>query len=512
MLCPATTTNQAWRRLRRQQLRGMGILFGTIISSARVSTGLVRFVVRQRTNSLGSSSIPRRAPFASSVSGDDLDSLLDEIRTSGGSDTENSRILPVEENESKGGSPRWCSDVDWLTTTTSSNSGAAPSPIESILIDDRIVYIKRDDLIRLPGSQLSGNKARKVSMETGCASRVTQTNSHNFFILLIQMLALHNLDSISFPADCVVSYGGPQSNAMLAIAAAVRYHNEQRRPIGLPSIRFLYYTRTLPSFLQQQSTGNLFRALSLGMELRQVSPTEYHNLFGGAWGGCESPPASLVPPSDNALWIPQGGACRMAVEGVRGLAREILEDLETGDGSATPTTLVIPGGTCTTAVLLQYALRDVKHVQVAVIPCVGDALYAERQMQQLLGQLVPEASLLDRSDLLPLILPADPDARLTPYLPFGMPQAETLETYQYLQEEHDLELDLLYGAPAWTILLRHLRRHSTTSCMDGRRVVYIHTGGLEGIHTQLMRYKYKGLIRMEDSVVYSKLNLPKCDR
>lgn len=275
---------------------------------------------------------------------------------------------------------------------------------------------------------------------------------------------------------------------MLAIAATIRYHNDQRRFNASP-IRFIYYTKKLPKYLQKQTTGNLFRSISLGMELVQVSPVEYENLFGGAWGGCETPPAALEAPSSSSLWIPQGGACRMAVAGVNSLAQELLDDID----SSTPTTIVIPGGTCTTAVLLQQALRNEEHVEVAVIPCVGDALYAERQMIQLLRQLGEDDSVLPR------ILPADPLQPSRRYVPFGEPHLDTLETYRRMQD--DVELDLLYGAPAWTILRRHLQGSSP---LDGRRVIYVHTGGLEGVHTQLLRYKYRGLLRMDDTVLQSK--------
>ena len=67
------------------------------------------------------------------------------------------------------------------------------------MVRDRILYVKRDDLLRLDRSGVSGNKARKF-------------------------LALNELDAADFP-DVVVSYGGPQSNAMVALAAIVSSKN-----------------------------------------------------------------------------------------------------------------------------------------------------------------------------------------------------------------------------------------------------------------------------------------------
>lgn len=60
-----------------------------------------------------------------------------------------------------------------------------PSPVQGVMVRNRVVYLKRDDLIRLEGSNVSGNKARK-------------------------MYALNQVPPEDFP-DCVVSYGGPQS-------------------------------------------------------------------------------------------------------------------------------------------------------------------------------------------------------------------------------------------------------------------------------------------------------------
>jgi 1-aminocyclopropane-1-carboxylate deaminase len=156
----------------------------------------------------------------------------------------------------------------------------SPSPVDVIMVRDRLVYLKRDDQLRLPGSQVSGNKARK-------------------------MLALNELTKEDFPT-CLVSYGGPQSNAMLALAAIVRFQNEKSGlGTGDPDRkRFVYYAKKLPRFLRNQPNGNLFRALSLGMELVEVSAEEYNDLFGGDWGGQSEAPKSLqAPVPRDSVWV-----------------------------------------------------------------------------------------------------------------------------------------------------------------------------------------------------------------
>lgn len=179
-------------------------------------------------------------------------------------------------------------------------STKTPSPVETILVKGRRVYLKRDDLLRLERSGVIGNKARKL-------------------------YALNAIPPSNFPA-CVVSYGGPQSNAMLALAAVVHSKNGAgfaathirdddgiANPVKMPSPetsfdpgrkRFIYYTKTLPRFLRQQPSGNLFRAKSLGMELVELKPKDYHDLFRTESGGRPKPPAGLTPPVvGDSLWV-----------------------------------------------------------------------------------------------------------------------------------------------------------------------------------------------------------------
>ena len=95
------------------------------------------------------------------------------------------------------------------------------------------------------------------------------------------MLALQRLEPSTFPS-CIVSHGGPQSNAMLALAAVVHFQNTR---LGLGNgddpmrRRFVYYTKKLPRFLRNQPSGNLFRAMSLGTEIVELSPQEYSGTF-----------------------------------------------------------------------------------------------------------------------------------------------------------------------------------------------------------------------------------------
>lgn len=174
--------------------------------------------------------------------------------------------------------------IDWdAQRSVTLETPIPPSPVDVAMIRDRLVYLKRDDQLKLPGSQISGNKARK-------------------------MLSLNFLDE-NFPS-CLVSYGGPQSNAMLALAAIVRFQNDKAGlgPDDPGSKRFVYYTRNVPRFLKNQPNGNFFRALSLGMDLVEVSADEYKTMFGGDWGGRVEAPKSLqAPVAGDSVWV--GDTC-----------------------------------------------------------------------------------------------------------------------------------------------------------------------------------------------------------
>jgi 1-aminocyclopropane-1-carboxylate deaminase/D-cysteine desulfhydrase-like pyridoxal-dependent ACC family enzyme len=190
----------------------------------------------------------------------------------------------------------------------------------------------------------------------------------------------------------------------------------------------------------------------------------------------------------------------------------------------------LPGGTCSTAALvscaIQQLLREQKQqqssgstnpgikkdvdIRVVVIPCVGDEQYARRQMLSLSLQAFGDECSLDS---LPTVLPPTPNRPQyigqtntdNKYFPFGEPHASVLITFRELKDKYGIVLDLLYGSPSWTILLRHFRVTAKAGMsfdpeapLAGREIMYVHSGGLEGINTQMMRYKYKGLVDIAD--------------
>ena len=220
----------------------------------------------------------------------------------------------------------------------------------------------------------------------------------------------------------------------------------------------------------------------------------------------------IIPPIyNNTLYIPQGGALyQMAILGSTKLVNEIYDDWyqihSTSQTIIPPLTVLIPGGTCTTALLVHHAIQDrirkekskmasssssslkVLDIKIVVIPCVGDEIYARQQMIQLNHQIISLYEQQDRYhnnhnshpidlkyiqiDDIPYILSPNPNIiqkknhlnnmtkhNNTNYFPFGKPNQLILQTYYQLYNETNITFDLIYGSPSWTILLRHLNYH-----------------------------------------------------
>ena len=84
---------------------------------------------------------------------------------------------------------------------------------------------------------------------------------------------------------------------------------------------------------------------------------------------------------------------------------------------------------------------------------------------------------------LPAVLPAPAGGR------FGAPAARDLELWRELADA-GLHVDLVYAPRAWDALLAAL----DGAALAGRDVCYVHCGGVEGVATQLNRYRHAGLL------------------
>ena len=279
------------------------------------------------------------------------------------------------------------------------------SPISSIILRGREFLVKRDDLI---DPYLAGNKYRKLYT-------LLQTPAQKY--------------------NTIISYGGTQSNAMLALASLCK----------AKGWRFLYYTKELSTTQKQNQGGNFTQSLALGMLHHELASEVYRDFI-----------ASLRLNFDSkVLVVDQGGADLSAKFGVEVLAQEIRESALDLKAIATPS------GTGTTALYLAHALPE---YTIYTTPCIGDACYLQEQMLALSS--IPKNLVILENEK---------------KYHFAKPYREFLELYQELLNT-GVEFDLLYAPGMWKALLEQ-----TT-----QKLLYIHSGGVSGNESMLKRYKEKG--------------------
>lgn len=279
------------------------------------------------------------------------------------------------------------------------------SSIEKIFLDGRPFYVKRDDLI---DPYLSGNKYRKL-------------------------YALINTPKERF--NKIISYGGTQSNAMLAIAALCKEKDWI----------FEYYTK--PLHVKENPDSNYWTAIRLGMIHKELELELYKDFV-----------ASLMLNLDEKTFVlHQGGADKRAKEGIEKLAQEIRES------GLHVRSIATPSGTGTTALYLALALPEYK---VYTTPAIGDKSYLLEQMSAL--EKVPDNLIILESEK---------------KYHFAKPYKEFIEIYEKLKKS-GIEFDLVYAPKLWKMILEQ----------TDEEILYIHSGGTTGNASMLDRYRYKGLV------------------
>ena len=278
------------------------------------------------------------------------------------------------------------------------------SPLSKFILEGREFLVKRDDLF---DPYLSGNKYRKLH-------------------------TLLNTPKTKYKK--IISYGGTQSNAMLAIAAMCKAKEWE----------FVYYSKPISKMQKEQKVGNFYKALSFGMVHIEIEREIYKEYI-----------ASLsVTIDDETYIVDQGGADKSAQDGLKVLAEEIREQAVEIQSVATPS------GTGTTALFLALALPEYR---VYTTPCVGDVTYLREQMSAL-GEIPSNLIILE---------PAKK-------YHFSKLYPEFLEIYTKTKEA-GIEFDLLYAPAMWMALLEQTEE----------KVLYIHSGGVSGNESMLKRYSQK---------------------
>ncbi|QOP40638.1 1-aminocyclopropane-1-carboxylate deaminase [Sulfurimonas marina] len=284
------------------------------------------------------------------------------------------------------------------------------SSISKISLEGREFLVKRDDLI---DRHLAGNKYRKLYT-------LLQTPKEKY--------------------TKIISYGGTQSNAMLALAALCQQK----------SWEFIYYTKPLSGVQKENEVGNYYEALTLGMKHIEIEQELYKDFI-----------ASLrINMDDKTSIVDQGGADQAAQKGLEVLAQEVRAQKEILEKNNI-TSLATPSGTGTTALFLALSLPE---YTIYTTPSIGDKEYLQTQMLSLVKELPKNLIILE------------PKRKYH----FAKLYKEFYELYNKLKDS-GIEFDLLYAPQMWQTLLEQ-----TTES-----ILYIHSGGVTGNASMLARYAKK---------------------
>jgi len=283
-----------------------------------------------------------------------------------------------------------------------------PSPTQSIIFQNQQFYLKRDDLIH---PDFSGNKARK-------------------FYYFLQN---------DFPGiKKVVSYGSAQSNAMYSLSVLAK----------MKGWEFEYYVDHIADYLKENPHGNYKGALDNDMQI-----------YVGR---------GVPTPTNNVLFIEEGGRQKEAEYGINILANEIIAWQK--EQGLKELNVFLPSGTGTTALFLSKAFvgEGTPRPTVFTCPCVGDSMYLKKQFSEL----------ETNEKYHPKILTLEKKHH------FGKLYKENYKIWLKLHQETGVEFDLLYDPLGWRVLLAHPEIFS-------KPTLYIHQGGVLGNESMLPRYERK---------------------
>ncbi|ACJ29584.1 1-aminocyclopropane-1-carboxylate deaminase [Shewanella piezotolerans WP3] len=297
------------------------------------------------------------------------------------------------------------------------------TPIDSIEFNAGRVFVKRDDLLH---KEFSGNKARKFA----------------YFLN-------HEFPDITR----LVGYGSPVANSLYSMSALAK----------LKGWQLDFYTDHIAEQVLKSSKGNFVEAVSNGANVIDLSLIEDRNNR-----SCRAYIEQVVIPNDNqALFVPEGGRCLYAREGVHQLAKEVSDWFS--QRKLTELTVFLPSGTGTTAVFLnEYFVLYAPSISVKTCACVGDEAYLSQQFSELITDV----------SFHPQIVKTDKKYH------FGKLYREFYQIWQKVTEQ-GIEFELLYDPKGWMCVEKLLSDSEDTN------ILYIHQGGLLGNATMLPRYQRK---------------------
>ncbi|MDG1331010.1 MAG: pyridoxal-phosphate dependent enzyme [Crocinitomicaceae bacterium] len=241
--------------------------------------------------------------------------------------------------------------------------------------------------------------------------------------------------------DGILTFGGAYSNHLVATAAACKNAN-------LGSVGFVRGDE-----LNAESNATLKRCAELGMELNFIpreeyamrNDKEYHETL-----GADYPSLQLVP---------EGGANYYGMIGCQEMLSEI--DIEFDH-------IFLAQGTTTTSCGIVFGVGA--NQKVHAVP-VLKGFSSMEEMKALFSKTGIDQETI--SDLLERIV-IHPDSHFGGYAKYT---PELIEFIRDFYQQHEVKLDPIYTGKAMFELMKQLE----SSEFDNSKILFIHTGGLQGI-------------------------------
>lgn len=302
-----------------------------------------------------------------------------------------------------------------------------PALAERLGVD---LWIKRDDAT---GGVEAGNKVRKLE-----------------FLLA---------DALAQRADTILTCGALQSNHCRATAALAAR-------LGLRCRLFL---RTDDPDALPPLTGNALLMRLLGAEITPISPAAYRDRT----ALMSSAAAELRRLGRRPYIIPEGGSNGLGAFGYIEAMGEVRQQLDAGLAGGRPFDLIVhacgSGGTAA-GVALGAARHQVASLVVAAAVCDDRAYF-----QDVTSHIVDEARDIDPELPAPVPLLIEDRFKGPRY---GVSSPEQLALLVEMARRYGLVLDPVYTGKALHTLAQLI--HHEPAYL-GRRVLFIHTGGLPGL-------------------------------
>ncbi|XP_047082625.1 putative D-cysteine desulfhydrase 1, mitochondrial [Lolium rigidum] len=332
--------------------------------------------------------------------------------------------------------PSWASHLS-LAPSHIFSLGQFPTPIHKWnlpnLPEGTEVWIKRDDL---SGMQLSGNKVRKLE-----------------FLLS---------DAVAQGADCVITVGGIQSNHCRATAVAAKYLN----------LDCYLILRTSKLLVDKDPglVGNLLVERLLGAHIDLVSKEEYGKI--GSVALADLLKKRLVEEGRKPYVIPVGGSNSLGTWGYIEAVREIEQQIQlSGDVQFDDIAVACGSGGTIAGLALGSKLSSLK-AKVHAFSVCDDPEYFYDYVQGLIDGL---QSGLDSHDIVTI-----EDAK---GLGYAMNTTEELKFVKDIAAATGIVLDPVYSGKGVYGMLKDMS--SNPAKWKGRKVLFIHTGGLLGLYDKV---------------------------